>query len=70
MSKNKRIEKIGPITVLFSYDVPVAAFNPLDGYLRTDQWYSRTTTRHINSWLEDVDAREVSQDFLNTLAEV
>lgn len=37
--------------VLFSFQVPVAAFIPGDGYIRTSQVYSNTTTRHVNEWL-------------------
>ncbi len=38
--------------VLFSYETPVAAWDPLGGcYLKTEQHYSATTTRHINAWI-------------------
>jgi len=58
--------------VLFSYSTPVAGKDS-EGFFRTDKWYSKTTTRHINKYFEvewgttrDV-AREVSQDYINQL---
>ena len=37
--------------VFFSYSTPVAGYNPRLGYVKTNQWYSSTTTRHINKYL-------------------
>lgn len=37
--------------VLFSYSTPVAALVPGKGWLRTEQFYSVTTSKHINRWL-------------------
>jgi len=61
------------IRVLFSYQTPVA-YSALkeDGqhYYRTSQYYSRTTNKHIKSWLPFEDALEVEQsqidDVVNT----
>ena len=39
--------------VFFSYSTPVAGYNPRLGYVRTKQWYSSTTTRHINRYLNE-----------------
>lgn len=36
---------------LVSYSTPVAAFIPEIGYLRTNEWFSQTTSKHINKWL-------------------
>lgn len=41
------------IEVFFSYRTPVAAFVPGTGYVRTGQYWSRTTTRHIGQYLRD-----------------
>ena len=38
--------------ILFSYDTPVAAYIPGRGFVRTDAYYSKTSTRHVNQWLE------------------
>jgi len=52
---------LGFVQVFFSYETPVAA-RLTDGTLvRTDQWYSATTSKHINKWLEGYDALTVSQ---------
>jgi hypothetical protein len=37
--------------VLFSYSTPVAALVPGRGWMRTEQFYSTTTSKHINAWL-------------------
>ena len=48
--------------ILFSYSTPVAALRKADHkYLRTDQFWSVTTSRHINKWLSGVDAQTVPQ---------
>ena len=54
--------------VLFSYETPVAAQLPSGDYVRTEQKFSRTTTRHINNWLEGVNAEQVKQSFIEDLA--
>ena len=52
---------LGFAQVFFSYETPVAA-RVTDGTLvRTDQWYSATTSKHINKWLQGCDALTVSQ---------
>ena len=50
--------------ILFSYETPVAyTVNTPSGRLwfRTKEHYSRTTTKHINSWLPKDLAEEVEQ---------
>lgn len=37
--------------ILFSYETPVAAFVPGQGYCRTSEHFSRTTSKHIAQWL-------------------
>jgi hypothetical protein len=37
--------------ILFSYKTPVAAYVPGRGFLRTDRFHSKTTSRHINAWV-------------------
>lgn len=41
---------IDGVSILFSYDTPVAGWDAL-GAFRTDKHYSATTTRHINKYL-------------------
>jgi len=37
--------------VFFSYRTPVAGYSPELGYVRTNKYYSQTTTKHINKYL-------------------
>ena len=37
--------------ILFSYRTPVAAYVFGRGYVRTEKWWSVTTSRHINKWI-------------------
>ena len=39
--------------IFFSYRTPVAAYIFGRGYVRTEQFFSVTTSRHINKWLKD-----------------
>ena len=39
--------------VFFSYETPVAGYSNSLGYVKTNQWYSSTTTRHINRYLNE-----------------
>ena len=56
--------------ILFSYQTPVAAYLADTGdYVRTQVNWSRTTTRHINSWLQGVTAETVPQGHLDALAQ-
>jgi hypothetical protein len=53
MSKNVTTVDLGDgRTVLLSYGVPVAAFVPGRGYVKTDKFYSVTTSRHANAFSE------------------
>ena len=37
------------------------------GYVKTTQWYSSTTTRHVNKYLGNLNHSEVNQDTINNL---
>jgi hypothetical protein len=54
--------------VLFSYATPVAAFLPGSGYVRTDKFWSRTTSKHISQWLDGANAATRPQQFFDGLA--
>ena len=58
------------VRVLFSYETPVAA-DVLTScgmeYYRTGEYYSRTTTKHIKSWLPFADAEVKPQTFFDEL---
>ena len=54
--------------ILFSYRTPVAAYVFGEGFVRTEKWWSVTTSRHINKWIgKDVTAKEVAQTYLDNL---
>lgn len=56
--------------ILFSYSTPVAyAETDQTGrhYYKTEEYYSRTTSKHINSWATR-DAEPKPQDFFDKLA--
>ena len=58
--------------IFFSYKTPVAAYVFGRGFVRTENFYSNTTSRHINKWI-GVDAKtdtteKVTQEYLNNLA--
>ena len=53
--------------IFFSYRTPVAAYLPEKGYVRTEKFWSVTTSRHINKWLQGVNADTVDQEILNGL---
>ena len=51
--------------ILFSYETPVAVYDQQRGeYLRTEQKFSQTTSRHINKWLQGVKAMSVPQNVI------
>ena len=53
--------------ILFSYRTPVAAYVFGRGYVRTEKWWSVTTSRHINKWIGNCTTKEVSQTYLDNL---
>jgi hypothetical protein len=60
--------------VFFSYSTPVAGYSNELGYIKTEQWYSSTTTRHINKYLEGKvlsydDCKTVPQETINQLSQ-
>ena len=56
--------------ILFSYRTPVAAYVFGEGFVRTEKWWSVTTSRHINKWIgKDVPTEEVSQTYLDNLVQ-
>jgi hypothetical protein len=58
---------IGPYTILFSYKTPVAYNEEGKGFFRTDQRFSQTTSKHINTWLSGAQATVVPQSQIEML---
>ena len=57
----------GITEILFSYETPVAGYSNKLGYIKTDEYYSQTTTRHINKYIGDNYHTVVSQSVINDL---
>ena len=56
--------------ILFSYSTPVAGYDE-EGAFRTEEFFSRTTTSHINQYLLDKDnGRVVPQEYIESLLEI
>ena len=57
-------------TILFSYRTPVAAMMWNDGnrrLIRTETFYSVTTSKHINKWIDGRDCETVPQETIDNL---
>lgn len=54
VASNMYVKTCGATRVLFSYETPVAAVNR-DGYFRTEEFFSVTTSQHINKWFRWVN---------------
>lgn len=58
---------VGNVSVLFSYETPVAGWDDR-GAFRTEKKYSKTTTKHINKYLGGKDVgRIVVQSYIDSL---
>ena len=66
------LEKNGNTTeILFSYQTPVAArviYECGASWYVTEEYYSRTTSKHINSWVPKGFAEKRPQAFFDELA--
>tara|TARA_B100001287_G_scaffold9825_1_gene7625 strand:+ start:124 stop:372 length:249 start_codon:yes stop_codon:yes gene_type:complete len=47
-------------SILFSYETPVAGFDSEDGFFKTETYYSKTTSRHINAYFKHVDPNDIN----------
>ena len=47
-------------SIFFSYETPVAGFDAEDGCFKTETYYSKTTSRHINQYFKHVYAGYIS----------
>ncbi len=71
LGKNVTSLQLANITILVSYDTPVAYYNCItDKYFRTSKKWSATTSNHINKWLDGVNAEEKEQEFFDDLLKV
>lgn len=56
---------VGNVTVLFSYETPVACHVEGQGFFKTSEKHSSTTSRHISQWLNGANAAEKPQEWFN-----
>ena len=76
--KIERMDKKNAITIsdgqgnsiLVSYSTPVAGFISGRGYVRTNEYHSKTTSQHINQFLNGVEAEKVSQKALDNALKI
>ena len=59
-------------SIFFSYETPVAGYSPDLGHFKTDVYYSRTTSKHINQYFAHadhlkLDVKVVPQDVITRL---
>lgn len=65
-SNQTEIELSDGTRVLFSYETPVAAYIPGEGYYKTSERYSVTTSKHVERYVVG-DVKEKPQEFFNSL---
>ena len=47
-------------SIFFSYETPVAGYDSEDGFFKTETYYSKTTSRHINQYFKHVDENDIN----------
>jgi len=67
IGSNQTELQVGTVSVLFSYNTPVAGVDD-QGLFRTDRKYSTTTSKHITQYLGGKDnGRVVPQSYIDNL---
>lgn len=66
LGANQTEVSVGNKKIFVSYQTPVAAFVNGKAYRSAKKW-SQTTSRHINQWLDGIDAEEKEQEFFDSL---
>ena len=67
-ANQNEVELTNGTQIFFSYKTPVAAYLPEKGYVRTDKFWSVTTSRHINKYLQGVtNVETIPQAVLDNL---
>jgi len=72
-SNKTEVELTDGTTVFFSYETPVALQDTHGNYFRTTDFWSVTTSKHINQWLKSRGAGycdTLTQDNINARATV
>lgn len=64
LGPNKTVLKFNNgLEIFFSYETPVAGYEPNNGFFRAKKYYSVTTSKHINEYLNGAKdrARELEE---------
>jgi len=69
IAANQTVVNVGHNEVFFSYETPVAAFISGQGYVATEEYYSKTTSRHIGNYIgiPYKECKKVAQSVINNL---
>ena len=68
-SNRTQVEKDDGTRILVSYSTPVAAYIVGRGYVRSSLCFSKTTTTHINQWLDGAECETVAQAEIDALVQ-
>jgi hypothetical protein len=67
---NKTLVEIGDHEIFVSYETPVAGYISGIGYFKTSEYFSVTTSKHINQYLEGISKITIiPQDRINRFME-
>jgi hypothetical protein len=71
-SNMTEVEGSDGTSVLFSYKTPVAGFIPGIGFIKTEDFFSVTTSKHIGKWIsknggKSAEATQVPQQTIEEL---
>jgi len=68
IANNQTVIETKRFDILISYETPVASYDKQTfTYYRTEKKWSATTTRHINQWLNGVEAKTGTQEYFDNL---
>ena len=69
IKNNMSVIETGKWHIMFSYNRPVASWNAVDGYYRTSEKFSKTTSRHITQWIgKETPSKIMPQNWFEGLA--
>jgi len=70
ISKNLNVVSNNDVALCFSYETPVAGYNSQIGFFKTKKFWSVTTSKHINKFLNEYNVpnnkvMELDQEEIN-----
>lgn len=68
LGNNETQLTVGMTEILFSYNTPVACYNhATHEAFKTEKYWSKTTSRHINNWFDLTKPKTKPQEFFDAL---